>query len=81
MYMETCGTRLHVQSFSNSSMTTSPLLLPLPMMVVWPYCAVALPPHLCHGHNSGSANPPFKNPAYGPATSYIFCISIVLTFF
>ena len=25
---------------------------------------VALPPHFCHGHNCGSANPHFKNPAY-----------------
>ena len=44
----------------------TPLLHPLPMVVVRPYCAVALSPHLCHGHNCGSANPPFKNPAYRP---------------
>ena len=35
-------------------------------LVVWPYCAVALPPHLCHGHNCGLANPSFLNPAYRP---------------
>ena len=47
---------------------TTPLLHFLPTVVVWPYCVVALTPHLCHGHNCGSANPPFKNPAYGPGT-------------
>ena len=41
----------------------TPLLHPLSMVVVWSYCAVALLPHLCHGHNCGSTNPPFKNPA------------------
>ena len=47
---------------------TTPLLHFLPTVVVWPYGAVALPPHLYHGHNCRSANPPFKNPAYGPGT-------------
>ena len=49
----------------------TPLLHPLPMVVVRSYCAVALLPHLCHGHNCGSANPPFKNPAYGPASDFV----------
>ena len=31
-----------------------------------------LPPHLCHGHNCGSANPPFKNPAYGPEFPVVY---------
>ena len=38
----------------------TPLLHFLSMVVVWPYYAVALLPHLCHGHNCGSTNPLLK---------------------